>query len=97
MSEVREFFRHCPNCGRRFHIRLVSKELVGDRKETEELRQMLSPSVLPGSRYGPQTSAIIVESEIPVTVDIKEFNYAYKCKHCGHEWSETRTEVDKEE
>jgi hypothetical protein len=23
-----EFFRHCPGCGRRFHIKLVSKKLV---------------------------------------------------------------------
>jgi len=23
-----EFFRHCPGCGRRFHIKLESKKLV---------------------------------------------------------------------
>ena len=26
----------------------------------------------------------------PTIVDIEEFRYTYKCKHCGHEWSEIR-------
>jgi len=25
-----EFFRHCPGCGRRFHIKLVEKSLLDD-------------------------------------------------------------------
>jgi uncharacterized Zn finger protein len=32
---------------------------------------------------------VVVEEDVPVTVDIKEFQYTYKCKHCGHVWSET--------
>jgi len=28
----------------------------------------------------------------PIIIDVEEFRYAYKCAHCGHEWSETKTE-----
>lgn len=33
-----------------------------------------------------------VEEGGPMIFDIKEFQYTYKCKHCGHEWTETRLE-----
>jgi len=32
----------------------------------------------------------------PTIVDVEEFQYNYKCKHCGHEWSEKRIEEHKE-
>ena len=32
----------------------------------------------------------------PAVVDVEEFQYAYKCKHCGHEWVEKHEEVDRE-
>jgi hypothetical protein len=35
---------------------------------------------------------IVVGGTEPVTVDTEEFRYAYRCKHCGHEWSEEHTE-----
>ena len=37
MSEVKTFFRHCPSCGRRFHIRVVSKQLLQMDREDEEI------------------------------------------------------------
>jgi len=30
--------------------------------------------------------------EVEVTVGRKGFEYAYKCKHCGHQWTEKRSE-----
>jgi len=32
------------------------------------------------------------EEKVHVTVERKEFQYTYKCKHCGHEWVEKRLE-----
>jgi len=29
-----EFFRHCPGCGRRFHIKLETKKLVTEHRES---------------------------------------------------------------
>lgn len=85
MPDVTDFFRFCPSCGRRFHIKLVSKTLVGDRKEVRQVKQML---------VGPPTNAfrspyvVVVQDTIPVTVDVQDFEYAYRCKHCGHVWTE---------
>ena len=78
-----EFFRHCPGCGDRFHIKFEGKQLVGVLdKET-----MMTPTTLVGMRVHP-----VVEPGYPVTVDVDEFQDNYKCKLCGHEWSEKRIE-----
>jgi transcription elongation factor Elf1 len=74
MSEVKVFFRHCPSCGRRFEIRLVSKKLVEEEKDFVDPSSTVLPTVLTDG--------------MPAIVDTKEFQYAYRCKHCGHEWSE---------
>ncbi len=96
-----EFFRHCPQCGRRFHIILVDKKLAHIDKETEQsparIDKMLvvGAGVDIGSRRPPRnfpTSAWVVEEGKPVTIYIEEFEYSYKCRHCGHAWSEERVE-----
>jgi DNA-directed RNA polymerase subunit RPC12/RpoP len=94
MSEAREFFRICPACGRRFHIRLVSRELVDEKRETAETKQV---TMIPTSGGNSMTSMhpITVEENVPITLDVEEFQYSYKCKHCGHEWFETRTKVSR--
>ena len=75
-----EFFRHCPGCGRRFHIKLVEKDELGDY-DTESAGpiQMVGGGGVASVEEGPT-----------MYFDIKEFAYHYKCKHCGHEWTETR-------
>ena len=96
MSEVETFFRFCPSCGKRFHIKLVSKKLVGDRKEVEEVKQaMMSPMPMGYSRGSMPTTPVIVEENIPITIEIEDFQYSYKCKHCGHEWTESHTKEHK--
>ena len=77
-----EFFRHCPGCGRRFHIKLVEKdELASYDTESE------GPIQIVGGR-----SVAYVGEGPTMYFDIKEFAYHYKCKHCGHEWTENRQE-----
>ncbi len=91
MSEVKTFFRFCPSCGRRFHIRLVSKKLIGDRKETTEVKEPLIP--LHYGRY--QTNPVFLEQDVPIIVDVQEFQYSYQCIHCGHVWSEMHVKAGK--
>jgi len=91
MSEVKVFFRHCPSCGRRFHIRLENKRLVKLEREQEEI----SGRGMPASSLS-SPMPLVVEEGVPITVDIEEFQYTYKCKHCGHEWSEKHIEEHKE-
>jgi hypothetical protein len=82
-----EFFRHCPGCGRRFHIKLENKQLVTDRIEKRRTEQAMSMSEASTFRGGMMPYVALVEGP-PVIVDQREFQYIYKCTHCGHEWSE---------
>jgi DNA-directed RNA polymerase subunit RPC12/RpoP len=95
MSGVRTFFRHCPSCGRRFEIQLVNKEMVDSQELTEDTkREKLAPSYVGAfGRTSPPTNVVrnmpaIVSVDAPSIVDIEDFQYTYRCKHCGHEWSE---------
>ena len=96
MSEVETFFRFCPSCGKRFHIKLIGKKLVDSKRETSDQKR----DVMTGSASQMSYEAmsyrggmpLMVEESIPVTVDVEDFQYSYKCKHCGHEWTENRVE-----
>lgn len=95
MSEIKTLFRHCPGCGRRFEIRLVSKKLVETRQETH-LEKHAFP-MTPIGRGGMYSGIpLAVEEDYPVTIDVTEFSYTYRCKHCGHQWAEMVTEEAKE-
>jgi hypothetical protein len=87
MPEVKTFFRHCPACGRRFEIRLVSKKLIGSERFVSK-----EEGLEPESRGLPVP--LLLNEELPCLVDVDDFQYAYKCKHCGHEWSEVRSKSD---
>ena len=90
MSEITTFFRHCPSCGRRFEIKIVGKKLVDEKQITEEEPLSVSPysRYASFSQYSPAFNEVM--ESVPLIVDIKEFRYAYKCRHCGHQWSEIR-------
>jgi hypothetical protein len=90
-----EFFRHCPACGRRFHIKLIGEKLVDQRKDTEEVSRPRAMPMAASSSYpygGVPMPPVVVEENVPVTIDTKDFQYTYKCKHCGHVWSEIHEE-----
>ena len=92
MPEIRTFFRHCPACGKRFEIRLVGKRTRRDDEYDSEIPRsddatMEAKALMP---------VLLGESNEPVTIEEKEFSYKYVCKHCGHQWTETREDVDVE-
>lgn len=96
-----EFFRHCPGCGRRFHIKLENKQLISEHREVIPGRKALRTAVVrsggrPGMTMPPAITPVAVQEGKPIVIDIEEFQYAYKCKHCGHEWSETHLESRRE-
>ncbi len=100
MSEVETFFRFCPSCGKRFHIKLVSKKLVDLKRDTFEQQQTMTPLTRGAIGYrgsvAPVMAPLLVMEKVPITVDVEDFQYSYKCKHCGHEWTENRVESHKE-
>ncbi len=87
-----EFFRHCPGCGRRFHIKLVDKKMIHLDRES----QPGEPGRLGLGQFRASLVLLVHESSRPIIVDIEEFQYSYKCKHCGHEWSEKHVEKHRE-
>jgi len=105
-----EFFRHCPECGRRFHIRLEDKRLVHSERKTVPKQATrsgnASADVATGGRVtgnihlatgymAPAPVPVMFEGK-PFILESKEFQYKYKCGHCGHEWSEKHSEQHKE-
>ena len=88
MSSIETLFRRCPNCGRRFEIRLVGKELI-DSETIKETRP-IEADYFSGS---PGSYLELGETE-PVYVDVEKFQYSYKCKHCGHQWVEIKEKED---
>jgi transposase-like protein len=90
MSEVETLFRFCPSCGKRFHVRLVSKKLIDAKEETLEAKQVARGGNANPMTYIRGTYPIVLEENVPVTIIVEDFQYSYKCKHCGHEWTETQ-------
>ena len=89
-----EFFRHCPECGRRFHIKLEEKKMVHlERRTTQMPGASRGPRAGLGAGYAKPT---FVSVGPPVTLDIEDFEYHYKCGHCGHEWTEHHREKHRE-
>jgi DNA-directed RNA polymerase subunit RPC12/RpoP len=96
MAEVETFFRFCPSCGKRFHIRLLSKKLVDSKRETFDQKRVVTggnPNPMSYGRAGGMASyPLTLEVNVPITVYVEDFQFSYKCKHCGHEWTENRVE-----
>ena len=89
MSDFETLFRRCPSCGKRFEIRITGKRLVKEEtveREAPELTGLPSYGLYAGMQLTP------VSEDRPVIVDVKEFQYAYLCKHCGHRWYEIKEE-----
>jgi Zn ribbon nucleic-acid-binding protein len=91
MSVVKDFFRSCPACERRFQIKLVRKEPVEFKKEPGIVRRAIIGPTSGSVRLGATVPLTLVEGD-PVIVDIEEFQYVYRCKACGHQWAEEHEE-----
>ena len=89
MNEVRNFFRRCPSCGRRFSIKLTDRKLVREDMETRVQKvRAEGTDIQVGNMYqNPNPQVLYVD--VPVTVDVADFQYSYKCGHCGKVWDET--------
>ena len=90
-----EFFRHCPGCGRRFHIKLVSKRLVETERSSTPTLQVTNMNV--GYLGAGAPPRFVLHEGQPIVIDTEEFQYAYRCGHCGHEWSEKHAEKHRED
>lgn len=88
-QEIVTFFRHCPSCGRRFEIRLVGKKETEDTvTQSEATLRHSGGSVSPAYADTPFHT---LEEKVALTIEVMKFTYTYKCKHCGHMWTELRS------
>jgi DNA-directed RNA polymerase subunit RPC12/RpoP len=88
-----EFFRRCPNCGKRFVVKVDKEVLVGSENDTvKEIRDFAMPRTTMGGGAMMPVGAVTVE--IPIERDT--FEVTYECKHCHHQWKETLVVVKKE-
>ncbi len=99
MSTGHDYFRTCPSCGKRFHVKRVGEQLIGEEVEQGEVAKVhgraLSGSVMRFVRTArdPTSEILPGESGDPEVVADETFRDEYKCGHCGHEWSEVRRQA----
>jgi DNA-directed RNA polymerase subunit M/transcription elongation factor TFIIS len=81
----------CPYCHHFFSVvteeknKLVQDEKVEDYKESKARRaEDLLESLIPMSRRVPGSLGSDVKA------DLLTYEYKFKCKHCGKEWTELR-------
>jgi predicted RNA-binding Zn-ribbon protein involved in translation (DUF1610 family) len=92
---IRTFFRHCPNCGRRFEIRLVSeKEVDGSEVLSKNTLPATPPGIVGSGAGGTMGRSggymMLTNSTNPIVIESRELQDTYKCGHCGHMWTEIR-------
>jgi transcription initiation factor IIE alpha subunit len=86
----------CPQCHHLFRVVLEKKELLDDeeaedyvenkKEKAESFLEFITPV---GTRpYYPGSLGR------DVNVDEKTYEYTFKCKHCGNEWSEFKTKEE---
>jgi len=73
----------CPRCHRLFTRELEKKEFVNH----DFAMVQGEPSALEGAIKANASRPYYVRKEF------SRYRYHYRCKHCGHEWTELRTEI----
>ncbi|MBI3841454.1 MAG: hypothetical protein HY297_05855 [Thaumarchaeota archaeon] len=97
MSAVASFFRHCPSCGKRFHVKRVGEKLVGEEimhvPSPDALGATLSVNDVPMGRHDESgVAATAPDKTDSKVVEVEEIQYTFRCEHCGHEWTEYHAE-----
>lgn len=92
---MKEFLRECPSCGRRFVLRVLSKNLVDRQSGTERIVHdivSVAPDGPGGAHlYAPPNAATVEE----VPIQRETFDVALECRHCHHKWTEVVNTVER--
>jgi hypothetical protein len=67
---------------------VVDKKLMGSEQVRSNMEQGTLSAV---------PAAVSLESDVPMVVNVDDFGYTYKCKHCGHQWSEEGFKAENEQ
>lgn len=81
----------CPNCHKFFTIEKEGSEIVDDEK-AEGLHSTLKDDLKDVEDFAKHPLNMHpMPEETEDEVEDVTTEYKYKCKHCGHEWSEFKT------
>jgi rubredoxin len=75
----------CPKCHRIFSREVEEKKIVDE----EVIEAPESPPFVMG---GPLMNAPEIAPKPTVPKDVATYEYRYRCKHCGYEWSDLKEE-----
>jgi transposase-like protein len=90
-------FKKCPNCGKRFEVEHTGESVERKKEVVTEEKLISSPSMMVSN---PMTPMLDTPMSNPPTVMVTElieedeYTESYKCKHCGHVWTEKHEEVE---
>jgi rubredoxin len=81
----------CPQCHRLFRVVTESKELIQDEK-VEDFREDRAEDVKDILEFLNPISVVPVRGAFgrDVAADDLTYEYRFKCKHCGYEWTELK-------
>ena len=76
VSEIGTLFRFCPRCGKRFHVRLVSKKPLDEIEERTVFKEGATSAGIPyvAGRHAPVTTTVD-----PGTTHVQGFRHSYRC------------------
>jgi len=70
---------------------------VRDKTGQQEAHRQSAGRIEHGAIYPTSVSPVVMlESNVPLVVEVDDFSYTYRCKHCGHQWSEERFKTQNE-
>jgi DNA-directed RNA polymerase subunit RPC12/RpoP len=81
-------FKKCPNCGKRFEVEHTGESVVKRTGVVTEEKPVSSASLT--TLASPPDDPVELPPTVMVAEEIEEDDYTetYKCKHCGHVWTE---------
>jgi len=82
-------FKKCPNCGKRFEVEHTG-ESVEKKTEVVTEEKPISPASLMALASQPPDNPVELPPVARVAEEVEEDDYTetYRCKHCGHVWTE---------
>jgi DNA-directed RNA polymerase subunit RPC12/RpoP len=90
-------FKKCPNCGKRFEVEHTGESVEKKTEVVTEERLITPPSMIVANSMTPLLNTPISNPptvKVAELIEEDEYTEAYKCKHCGHVWTEKHEEVE---
>lgn len=87
-------FKKCPMCGKRFEVEHTGESVEKKTDVVTEEKPVPTPSLmapvsLPDIPVKPPPTVTVAEQ-----IEEDDYTETYKCRHCGHVWTEERSVVE---